>query len=61
MADGKQVEEHLCACGKPSNHESWRMGVTTHQCCECHIKSGGIPADWHRVCMSTYNAMKGKP
>lgn len=36
-----------CACGRPANH--WVGGV--HLCCECHVKAGHAPADWHPDCM----------
>ncbi len=39
-------------------HESHRAGVTTRLCCECHVKSGSPPADWHPDCMKAYQAKK---
>ncbi len=39
---------------KPANHTLtrwWKKPETEHLCCECHIKSGGSPADWHLDCM----------
>jgi len=25
--------------------------IKRYLCCECHIKDGGSPADWHPKCM----------
>ena len=43
-----------CACGKPSRHSSGKGGVVVYRCCQCHMKNGGIPADWHPECMVIY-------
>ena len=26
-------------------------------CCECYVKHGNPPADWHKECMETYNKL----
>jgi hypothetical protein len=30
----------------------------TEMCCECYVKAGNPPADWHLVCMATYDNFK---
>ena len=32
-------------------HRCGRNPTVTNLCCVCHIKNGGIPADWHSQCM----------
>jgi len=50
---------NTCACGKPSGHQTFLPdGRTFCQCCECHVRSGGIPADWHKVCMKTWGELQ---
>lgn len=46
-----------CSCGKPSSHTIYDDGFKKFQCCECYIKAGNPPADWHPLCMKTYNEM----
>lgn len=45
-----------CSCGKPASHTIYG-GVKKFQCCECYVKAGNPPADWHSLCMATYNKM----
>lgn len=30
-------------------------------CCECYVKAGNPPADWHVICIATYNMLNGIP
>jgi hypothetical protein len=42
-------------------HESW--GAKTgkvYQCCECYVKEGNPPSDWHSGCMLAYKAEQQK-
>lgn len=53
------MDNKNCKCGKPSTHEMWSAKTgNVYQCCECHIKSGGAPADWHSGCMVAYKKLK---
>ena len=40
---------------KFANH---RFGDGRHLCCECYVKEGNPPADWHPVCMETYRKLQ---
>lgn len=31
-----------------------------YMCCECFVRSGHAPADWHRMCMATYHLMRAE-
>jgi hypothetical protein len=56
----KIMEQNLCGCGKPSQHENWSMkNGKRYLCCECWVKEGNAPADWHYDCMKTYSELKG--
>ena len=50
--------EEDCACGKRSSHGIWKNGKNFYQCCECYIKDGNPPADWHDDCMKAYRDLK---
>jgi len=42
--------EHKDACDECGIHQAMHTGERD-LCCKCHIKNGGIPADWHTNCM----------
>ncbi len=46
-------KEPKCACGRKASHEIWKPGSDTPEylCCECHVKAGHAPTDWHYECM----------
>lgn len=44
--------------GRPSQH---RIGLDGYLCCECFVKDGNAPADWHTNCMRTYRELKADP
>ena len=41
---------HNDACDECGIHQAMHTGERD-LCCKCHIKNGGIPADWHTNCM----------
>lgn len=46
-----------CKCGKPAMHTTykwWEDPSRVDQCCECYVKDGNAPSDWHQDCMKTY-------
>lgn len=48
-----------CKCGKPAMHKYWTVNTgDKYMCCECHVKNGGAPSDWHLECMEIYNKIK---
>lgn len=56
-------QSRMCKCGKPAAHETkrwWDNPKTTYQCCECYVREGNPPADWHPLCMSVYAAVKAE-
>jgi len=50
-----------CKCGKAAMHESWSAKTgNVYQCCECYVKEGNPPSDWHSGCMLAYKAEQQK-
>lgn len=49
----KEYKGHTDACDECGIHQAMHFG-DRDLCCWCHIKTGGLPADWHTVCMSEY-------
>lgn len=43
---------------RPARHSIYQHGKERTLCCECYVKEGNPPADWHSGCMETYHAMK---
>jgi hypothetical protein len=41
------------ACDRCCKHKAMHVG-SEDLCCRCHVEQGGIPADWHSVCVSVY-------
>lgn len=41
--------------GKPAKH---KYGDGQDLCCECHVKNGSAPANWHDDCMKAYRELK---
>jgi len=53
------VEDICCqCCRRPASHSTSIHGHTLRRCCECYVKDGNPPADWHPLCMITYNQMR---
>ncbi len=50
-----------CLCGKRATHDQIQAGIELSRCCECHIKAGGIAADWHPECMRALAKMPTLP
>jgi len=46
-----------CACGKEYSHTITLNRKTTRMCCECYVKAGYPPADWHKDCMETVKVL----
>lgn len=51
-------------CDKCYEHEAMHhetVGSTNRKlCCECYVKEGNPPADWHTVCMRVYKEERSK-
>lgn len=45
---------NLCKCGQPASHT---MG-DKRMCCDCYVREGNPPADWHAGCMRTWKSIK---
>lgn len=45
-------------CERCQKHTSQHETSTGHLCCECYVKEGNSPAEWHKNCMKTYNEIK---
>jgi hypothetical protein len=54
MSELDPVETVKCACGNTAAHRS----STGDLCCICYVEAGNPPADWHRVCRLTHEAMQ---
>jgi hypothetical protein len=39
---------------RPANHTVGDIRL----CCECYVKDGNAPADWHIACMKAYEKLK---
>jgi hypothetical protein len=50
---------HEDACDNCGEHQAMHHGEKD-LCCKCYVEAGNPPADWHRVCMETYNILKRK-
>ncbi len=50
----KEYKGHHDACDRCGIHPAMHFS-DEDLCCRCHIKEGGIPADWHIVCMKEYS------
>jgi uncharacterized protein CbrC (UPF0167 family) len=53
-------EGDMTVCSRCGEHEAMHYtgkwwDKDEDLCCWCHIKEGGIPADWHTVCMIEFN------
>ena len=58
MKDGQKCTNCNSAEAKHSTHKWWETPQDQYLCCKCHVEQGGAPADWHPVCMETYNELK---
>lgn len=49
----------MCDCGKPARHEASYLDgrKVVLQCCECYVKEGNPPADWHSDCMIAFERL----
>ncbi len=50
----------MCSVCKRENprHASWSVKNGHRElCCECHVKEGNAPSDWHQECLYTYRQM----
>jgi hypothetical protein len=47
------ADQSLCeVCGMhTSRHTEWKDSRERHLCCECYVREGNPPADWHVDCM----------
>ena len=56
------VNPEACQCDecneRPAMHTKWEGEKKTRLCCQCHIKQGHPPAEWHPLCMEAYNSSK---
>lgn len=50
--------QEICDCGKPAMHTVSYRDKTSHLCCECNVRGGGAPADWHRGCMEAFREIE---
>ena len=41
-------------------HRWWETPSDQHLCCKCYVELGHAAADWHPLCMETYNNIKKK-
>ena len=50
----------VAGCGRRVGHRIWdgRDGSRHDLCCYHYVMAGNCPADWHPICMATYNQMK---
>ena len=44
-------------CSNCHSHQSMHGEL----CCECYVKAGNPPADWHTICMATHNYLNDIP
>jgi hypothetical protein len=56
VKDVSQIKPPCTKCGGVALH---RVNDTL-LCCECYVKAGYSPADWHPDCMSVYRALGTK-
>ena len=47
-----------CKCGKISSHTTFKNGNKVRLCCNCYVKAGNAPADWHFGCMQEAGRIK---
>lgn len=54
--------EFRCACGRPPDHAEYspEEDVRHFYCCECWVRAGNPPADWHARCVATYAALQAE-
>lgn len=48
----------ICGTKEQVYHEVCGENGIEHECCECHVKGGHPPADWHYLCMKTKRELK---
>lgn len=53
-----EIEYTKCICGRLARHREYFKGKESFYCCECYVKAGNAPSDWHSECMSTYKKLK---
>jgi hypothetical protein len=55
---GRMEKAKHLLCEKCQTNRSQHEVGKRHLCCECYVKEGNIPFDWHRLCMETYEKIK---
>jgi len=51
-------ERKIMWCQKCLKNKASHSVGNRELCCECYVKEGNPPADWHPKCMETYKKMK---
>jgi hypothetical protein len=55
------MDTELKACDRCHQHQAmhqrYHAGGIEHLCCGCYVRAGNPPADWHRVCVQTWNEL----
>jgi len=52
------MSEKTITCGKCHKHQAMHHQGSKHLCCECWVREGNPPADWHSVCMKVYASLR---
>jgi hypothetical protein len=57
MTDNQKCTKCGERLAKHEIHRWWKTPPDEYLCCKCYVEGGGAPADWHPLCMKTYNVL----
>lgn len=49
--------KEIYECDKCRDHQAMHSDGDRRLCCECYVKEGNPPADWHSMCMAVYHEL----